>query len=189
MAFMGFNKHSELEGKHAFLSPSNYHWIRYSDDKFDRVFNEHQAAARGSRHHAIAAELIREGIKLPRTTKTLNLYVNDCIGWKMEPEVPLMYSEVAFGTADAVAFRANRLRISDLKTGKTPSKVTQLECYAALFCLEYKYRPFDIDIELRIYQNNEIQEFDVDADAIYHIMDRMVYLTQRIRDMREEALA
>lgn len=190
---MQFNRHSELEGRHAFLSPSNYHWVRYSDDKFDRVYAEHMTAARGSRLHKLAFDLISERVKLPRTKKTLNMYVNDCIGWHMEPEVMLYYSEVAFGTADAISFRRDPktgmwvLKISDLKNGKTPTKVTQLEVYAALFCLEYRYKPFDIIIELRIYQNDEIQEFDVDPGAIMHIMDRIVYLTQRIRDMREEA--
>jgi hypothetical protein len=48
------------------------------------------------------------------------------------------------------------LRIHDLKTGVTPAKMPQLEIYAGLFCLEYSVNPLDIDIELRIYQNDEI---------------------------------
>ena len=30
---MNFNKHSDLEGCHAFLSASKYHWINYDDEK------------------------------------------------------------------------------------------------------------------------------------------------------------
>ena len=30
---MIFNRHDELEGLHAFLSASNYHWINYSEEK------------------------------------------------------------------------------------------------------------------------------------------------------------
>ena len=30
---MNFAKHSNLEGQHAFLSASGYHWINYSEDK------------------------------------------------------------------------------------------------------------------------------------------------------------
>ena len=30
---MDFNQHKELEGLHAFLGASKYHWINYSEDK------------------------------------------------------------------------------------------------------------------------------------------------------------
>ena len=30
---MNFNRHSNLEGQHAFLGASKYHWINYTDDK------------------------------------------------------------------------------------------------------------------------------------------------------------
>lgn len=185
---MIFNKHSELAGRHAFLSPSKYHWINYSDDKLDRVWTAAMAAARGDRLHALAHDLIREGVKLPRTTKTLNMYVNDAIGYRMTPELPLFYTENAFGTADALSFRQNLLRIHDLKTGFTPAKIHQHEVYAALFCLEYRYRPFDIGIELRIYQNDAVQIFDADPDVIMHIMDKIVMFDKRINEMKEEAL-
>jgi len=185
---MRFNKHFTLEGKHAFLSPSKYHWVNYSDDKIDRVFLASMAAARGDRLHDLAADLIREGIKLPRTQETLNRYVNDAIGYRMTPEQILVYSDNAFGCADAIVFRKNKLRIHDLKTGVTPTKVTQLEIYAALFCLEYGFNPLEIETELRIYQNNEVQEFDADPDVILHIMDKIKTFDKRITEIREEAL-
>ena len=86
--------------------------------------------------HQLAHDLIREGIRLPRNGKTLNRYVNDCIGWGMTPEQILYYSDNAFGTADAISFRNMILRISDLETGETPASEKQLEVYAAFFCLE-----------------------------------------------------
>ena len=29
---MDFNRHLDLEGQHAFLGASKYHWINYTDD-------------------------------------------------------------------------------------------------------------------------------------------------------------
>lgn len=186
---MHFNPHSNLVGRHAFLSPSNYHWINYEFDNLDLRFVASMAAQRGVELHAFAHEAIRLGIKLPKTRTTLNLYVNDAIGYRMTPEQPLFYSENCFGTADAISFRRNVLRIHDLKTGVTPAHVEQLEVYAALFCLEYKFRPSDIAIEMRIYQNDECVEYDQDNNAIFHIMDKIVTFDKRIDQLKEEVLS
>ena len=134
-----------------------------------------QAADMGTRLHAWAAETIKLGIKQPKTKKTLYMYVNDAIGYKMSTEVVLYYSPRFFGTADSIAFRNNTLRIHDLKTGKSPVHPEQLIVYAALFCLEYKIKPSDIDIELRFYQNNDIFIVEHTVDDIVHAMDRIVY--------------
>ena len=186
---MLFNKHSDLVGLHAFLSASKYHWINYDEEKVDRVFTASMAARRGTELHAFAHEAIRLGVKLPKSTRTLHLYVNDAIGYRMTPEVILFYSENAFGTADVISFRRNVLRIHDLKTGITPTSVHQLEVYAALFCLEYKFLPHNITIELRIYQSNEVQIFETDPDIIAHIMDRIKTFDKRIAALRMEAEA
>lgn len=186
---MIFSKHSAFEGQHAFLSPSNYHWVNYDDEKLDRMFVTAMAAKRGTELHELAQNLIRLGVKLPETPKTMNLYVNDSIGFRLTPEQVLFYSENCFGTADAVGFRNNTLRINELKTGVTPASTIQLEIYAALFCLEYKFRPFEIGIELRLYQNDEMEFFNADPDSIFHIMDKIISFEKRIRAMREEALS
>lgn len=183
---MRFNKHSAIEGKHSFLSASKHAWTGYDDEKLDRVFITALAAKRGTELHALAHDMIRLGVKLRDTQKTLNMYVNDCIGFRMTPEQPLFYSDNAFGTADAIAFRKNLLRISDLKTGATPVSVRQLEVYAAYFCLEYRLKPFNIDIELRIYQSDEIHEWVADPDVIFHIMDKIVTFDKRINALKEE---
>lgn len=186
---MRFNRHSNLEGKHSFLSPSKYAWVRYDDDKLGRVFMSHLAALRGTREHKFACDAVTLGHKLPDDVpKTMNLYVNDCIGYRLTTEVPLFWSDFCFGTADALGYskHENRLRIFDLKTGHTVTKVDQLEIYAALFCLEYEFRPFDIEIELRIYQGNEARIYEADPDAIFHIMDRIITGTKLLEQIRSE---
>lgn len=186
---MLFNKHSDLAGQHAFLSASKYHWINYDEEKLDRVFTARMAAAHGTDLHNFALDAIRLGVKLPKSAKTLHLYVNDAIGYRMTPEQMLFYSINAFGTADTIAFRRNKLRIHDLKTGKLQASVHQLEVYAALFCLEYRYKPAEIEIELRIYQNDEVQVYEGDPDVITHIMDKIVMFDKRLNALRLEAMS
>jgi hypothetical protein len=182
---MIFNQHSDLIGKHAFLSASKYHWINYDEEKIVEAYDKAMTAARGTRLHALAHDLISLGVKLPNTQQTLNMYVNDCIGYRMKTEQVLFYSYDAFGTADAIDFRDRVLKIFDLKNGVTPTKETQLEVYAAFFCLEYKVRPAEIEYDLRIYQNDEIYAFDTDPDRILHIIDRIVQFDQLIKSMKE----
>lgn len=188
---MILNKHFNLEGRHARLSPSQYHWVNYDEDKFLRVFAQQEAAAKGDRLHKLAMQLINEGVKLPRTPKTLNMYVNDAIGYRMTPEQTLVYSENFFGTADALKFTQSKmhLRVHDLKTGVTPAKVTQLELYCCLFCLEYGYRPFDLEMEARIYQNDEVQIFDIDPDVIFRMMEKAKFFDKLIRERKEAELS
>lgn len=177
---MNFNKHFELRGKHAFLSPSSYHWVNYDDERLAERYSSHLAAARGTRLHEFAEEAIKLGIKLPRTKKTINMFVNDAIGFQMEVEQMLYYSEHAFGTADAISFRKNKLRIHDYKSGVTPASMTQLEVYAALFCLEYGKDPNSITMELRIYQNDEIIVHDPDREDILYIMQKIIHFDTEI---------
>lgn len=184
---MIFNAHSNYTGRHALLSPSNYHWIRYDEDKLTRVFHDRMAAQRGTELHALAYNLIRLGVRLPDTTATLNQYVNDAIGFRMTPEVMLVHSENCFGHADCLGFRDNTLRVHDLKTGVTPASPDQLEVYAALFCLEYKFNPVDIQMELRIYQNDAVNVHVPEVDDIFHIIDKITTFDKRLRYLREEA--
>jgi hypothetical protein len=114
------------------------------------------------------------GIKLPKSRKTLHLYVNDAIGYRMVTEQKLVYSNICFGTADAISFRKNILRIHDLKTGATPTSMHQLEIYAALFCLEYDFDPKDIKIELRIYQLDEVLVHEPSLETIYYKMNKII---------------
>ena len=150
---MRFKKHLNLEGLHAPFNASQSSWLRYDDEKAVEVFYNKKAAELGTRLHQWAKETIDLGIKQQRSKKTLCAYVNDAIGFKMDTEVVLYYSDRFFGTADAISFRNNMLRIHDLKTGssgKIEHHIEQLEVYAALFCLEYKVKPGEIDMELRV---------------------------------------
>lgn len=183
---MEFNKHFHLEGRHAFLSASKHHWIRYSEEKVATTFMNMMAAQRGTELHDLAHNLIRLGVKLPNNKKTLNAFVNDAIGYRMESEQILYYSDNSFGTADAISFRKNLLRIHDLKTGVTAVSAEQLEVYAALFCLEYMIKPFDISIEMRVYQNDEVSIYEGDPDTITHIMDRIVTFDKIIEKIKSE---
>ena len=180
---MKFHEYSPLEGMHAPFSPSQSSWLRYNDDKAIEVFMNKKAAEMGTRLHQWAKDTIDLGLKQPRSKKTLYAYVNDAIGYKMDTEVVLFYSPRFFGTADAICFRNNFLRIHDLKTGKTPVHMEQLEIYAALFCLEYQVKPGEIDMELRIYQNNEIVIHNPTAEDILPIMDKIVHLDKLLESI------
>lgn len=183
---MIFNEHSRLRNQHAFLSASQYHWLNYDDDKLMQVFSNAMAKVRGTKLHDFAKQAIDLGIRLPKSKRTLNMYVNDAIGYRMTPEQILYYSDNCFGTADAISFRNGLLRIHDLKTGTTPASVAQLEIYAALFCLEYNCKPSDIDMELRIYQSDDVTVFEPEADDIQSIMDKIIYFDRLINEIKME---
>lgn len=184
---MRFREHSNLSGSHALLSPSTYHWVNYDEDRLDQKIVTAFAAKRGSDLHDLAQRMITLGVKLPDTTQTLNAYVNDAIGFRMTPEQTLFYSANCYGTTDAISFRNNKLRIHDLKTGVTPTKVTQLEVYAALFCLEYGFKPVEIEMEFRIYQNDEVRIYEGDPLMITNIVDKIIVFDRRIDELRMEA--
>ena len=183
---MNFEKHLNLEGLHAPFSPSQSSWLRYDDEKALEVYANRKASEIGTKLHQWAKDTIDLGIKQPRSKKTLYAYVNDAIGFKMSTEVVLFYSRRFFGTADAISFRKGVLRIHDLKTGKIPAHMTQLEIYAALFCLEYKVKPGDIKMELRIYQNDEILYHNPMAEDIVPIMDKIVHFNELLEKIDDE---
>ena len=185
---MLFNDHSKLAGLHSFLSASKNAWVNYDDDKLTDAYINFQAAARGTRLHAFAKECIELGQKLPRSRQTLCMYVNDAIGYRMTPEQVLYYSENAFGTADAISFKNNLLRIHDLKTGVSHVSLRQLEVYAAFFCLEYDVHPSSIDMELRIYQNDEVLVHVPEADVIRSIMDRIISADKQIELIKSRSV-
>ena len=81
---MNFVKHSNLEGQHAFLGASTYHWINYTEEKVADAYAKYRAAQRGTVLHSFAAQCIKLGQRLPKSQKTLNMYVNDAIGYRDE---------------------------------------------------------------------------------------------------------
>ena len=185
---MIFVKHLNLEGLHAPFSPSQSSWLRYDDEKALEVYLNKKASEMGTRLHQWAKDTIDLGIRQPRSKKTIYSYVNDAIGFKMNTEVVLFYSERFFGTADAISFKNGLLRIHDLKTGKRPVHMEQLEIYAALFCLEYNVRPGDIEMELRIYQNDEVLIHNPTAEDIAPIMDKIKHLDKLLSKAEYEGV-
>lgn len=188
---MIFNDHSKLEGLHAPFSPSQPSWLRYDENKALDVYSNLKAKEIGTRLHKWAQETIDLGIRQPRSKKTICAYVNDAIGFKMSTEVVLFYSPRFFGTADAISFRKGSsgryiLRIHDLKTGKIKAHIEQLQIYAALFCLEYKVKPEEIDIELRIYQNDGVLYDNPLPELITQIMKQIVNLDIMLEKIDKE---
>lgn len=188
---MRLNKHSDLEGKHAFLAPSSPAWLRYDDQKLERRYTEHIAHILGTKEHEYAKQAIELGHRQADEQKTVNMYINDCIGFRMKPEVVLYWSPFCFGSADALGFSRSEmtLRISDLKTGKTATTFDQLIVYCALFCLEYEFpRPWEILFELRIYQNNKIKYMEPDPDEVFRAMDRILTGSRLLEEIYNERL-
>lgn len=207
---MIFDTHKELRGKHAALTPSQPFWLRYSEEQLFQKYVSGYSQVMGTSLHALAEILIRNNLKLKKGDKLTVIshllndniprnvididriysnfmaYVNDAIGFKLTPEQILYYSPYCFGTADAISFRNNFLRIHDLKTGTTPAKMEQLLVYAALFCLEYKIKPGEIETELRIYQDGEIIHHEPTAEDILPIMDCIVTNTKILERIYEE---
>ncbi len=186
---MKFNDHRKLSGLHAPFTASQSAWLRYDDDKILEVYANKKAAEMGTRLHNWAAETINLGLKQPKSKKTICAYVNDAIGFKMDTEVVLFYSERFFGTADAISFRNGVLRIHDLKTGKVgkiESHREQVEVYAALFCLEYRVKPGDIKFELRVYKNDDVDIWNPTAEDIAPIMDKIIHLNKLLENIDRE---
>lgn len=189
---MKWNPHGNIEGTHAFLSASSYHWLNYSDDKLISVFKNKLAAQKGTELHEFASSCIKLRQRLPRSSKALNAFVNDAIGYGMDSEIPLYYSMNCYGTADAIYFGKQRgsdrmiLRIHDLKTGEIPAKIDQLLVYASLFCLEYGFKPGEIDISLRIYQGQEVLCYEPKPEEILPIMDIIIRFSKIIDDVKTQ---
>ena len=181
---MRWNSHLDLNGSHAFLSASKPYWTNYDDEKLVTVWSRWLASQKGTELHDLASRLIDAGVRLPRNNKTLNAYVNDAIGFKMKTEQVLFYSENCYGTADTISFRDAFLRIHDLKTGRSPASMKQLEIYTALFCLEYNFNPADIYIELRLYQQNEVLIHRPEKEDIAYIIGKIVNFDKKIEQLK-----
>lgn len=184
---MRFNQHYlRKDTPHARLSASKYSWLNYDEDKLVESIMAQKATEVGTKRHLMAKHMIEEGIRAEDIPQTFNMYVNDCIGFRMTAEVILFVNEFCFGTADALSFRADTLRVFDYKSGVTVASFKQLLIYAAMFCLEYQMNPFQIKIEMRIYQNNEIREEIADPDDVSHIIAQINWATKLIQKYLEE---
>lgn len=204
---MVWNNHKELEGKHAFMSASGYHWLNYDDATFEARYYSQYSQTIGTVIHQLAHDCIVNRIKINKHDVHLvelalsrayipkdaydagyiltNLipFVNDAIGFHMYSEILLYYNQFCFGTTDAISYneRERTLRIHDLKSGSSVCKMEQLYIYAALFCLEYHVNPKDLSkIECRIYQNLEVLIDEPGYEVIEDVMNKIVYDTNLI---------
>lgn len=186
---MQWNPHYDLEGRHAYLGGSKHHWVNYDLDKLRRHYEKHRKAQEGTELHELAKMLILKRIRQVPNGKTFNSYVNDAIGFRMRPEQPLRFSDNIFCTPDAISFRENILRVHDLKTGEFPGHMNQLRIGAAVFFLEYgklwRVKPHDVDIFLRIYQNDEVIEEHADPAVIAAIVEKAKLFEAEIERMKE----
>lgn len=175
MIWKDFSREFKKYGDHAFLGASQHSWYNYDDEKLMKVFLNRLATARGTKLHALAAQLIEMKVHLPDDRTTLSMYVNDGIDLGLRPEEKLFYSKFAYGTADTIDYRHGVLQISDLKTGKTKVSFLQLMIYAGLFFLAYPEVSLKNvkKIILRIYQNDEIYVKEPEIDDILPIMDKI----------------
>lgn len=187
---MIFNQHSDLEGLHAFLSASKYHWLNYTDEKLEETYINWKAAERGTILHEFAKDRIIFRAKLPDESRTINLYVNDAIDFNMIPEQILYYSSNCFGTADAIIFDEdnNILRIHDLKTGISKTSFKQIYIYCGLFCLEYHKDPLLLNYILRIYQNNEYREEEPDPEIIFDVCEKIKEADKRLNIINKRSI-
>lgn len=185
---MSFNKSfSNLEGTHAPFSASQSSWLRYSDEKLISVYLNMKAKELGTKLHKWAQDTIELGIEQPDTQRTIYMYVNDVISYGMSTERMVGYSEHFYGTADALSFRNDELRIFDLKTGKTPAHMDQLLLYATYYCLENRIDPKKIRIELRIYQMDEIEIYEPDGEEIKDLMKKIKHFDKLLSNIDKEA--
>lgn len=184
---MNFNPHYNLEGRHAFLSPSKYSWINYSEDKLDESYMKWHAKEIGTKLHTFAKQAIELGIKMPTDNQTLNMYINDAIDYGLWPEQPLYYSENAFGTADSIGFdeKSRILHIFDFKSGTIKASMNQLYVYDALFCLEYGIDPYSIEFDNRIYQSDSVNGVKANPDHITSIMNKIIIFDKRIEFIKK----
>lgn len=208
---MKWKEYSLPEGSHALFGGSNYHWIHYTSEDFVNKYRSSIAAKIGTAIHDAAQTLIEGRIKIsendwnlvrfvleengfPRNIDCVPIltnlipYVNDAIAYGMDTEILLYFSENFYGTADAISFDEKKkfLRIHDLKTGLVPGHMEQLLIYMALFCLSYKYQPYDIKAELRIYQGGEILYFKPELEDVVPIVDQIVTGNKLITELRAE---
>lgn len=206
---MIWHDHSKLAGTHAFLSASQSSWRNKNAEELIDAKKNSFSQQIGTLLHAYAADcikykeklrksdergvkfdLMRKGIPeyaidMHRIYPTFMSYVNDAVGYGLNPEMVLYYSNECYGTADAIDMDGKLLRIHDLKTGVKPAKMDQLMIYAGLFFLEYGVNPGAIQTELRIYQMDEVLVYEPDVDELREVMDDIVEKDRIIKAMNE----
>lgn len=211
---MRWHDHSDIEGKHAFLSPSKKSWLNYDIDKLEAAYVNSWATTIGTVLHSFAEIRIKRRKRLTKSCRdtldqfmyengipvklidvdkyfdNLSLFVNESIGFRMEPEVGLKISDDCFGHTDAISFdeRDRILRISDYKSGMTEPSMDQLLIYAALFFIEYK-KELNLELsnfrtELRLYFQEQVLYFEPDEQTMAHVVDTVLCQNKAVQTIK-----
>lgn len=212
---MTWNMHSNLIGKHALFNPSGVTWLNYSteEDGLEQIFQRYRAQYAtliGTTMHEYAEKRIRYRLRMTKSDKNSVLmylldkgipisvidmdymfdnlyhYVNDAIGFRMDPEVILFYSDNCYGTTDAIYYRNKELRIHDYKSGRSVPHIEQPLIYAGLFCLEYGVKPKEITTNLRIYHAEEVLESTPEPEQIESVMTQIIALDKIVDKWKAE---
>ena len=208
---MNFNRHLNLEGKHAVLSPSKPSWLGKNEDELIQMYQNTYAQIVGTTLHEFAKKriewrmslrksdsddaifyLLDHGLpyysfEIERVYNNLRTYVNDSIGYRMTPEVVIAPEQLVncFGTADSISYKNGLLRINDLKTGIAKPNMDQLLAYAALFFLEYRdCKVEQSEIELRIYHGDEIIFDKPDPEEVKDVMEKILSADRTIEKFK-----
>lgn len=179
--------------KHAVFSPSEKYWVNYDRARIIQRYDQVIAIERGTALHELAAKCIDLKIHLDPCEGVIATYVSDCISYKMDTEVELVFTNEINGTADAIRYdrESNTLYVFDLKTGSTKASLVQVMIYAALWCCVHNRDPLTLSYDLRIYHNQYPEKIDTESDPqlgerINDIIVQMRYVASVINDYRKE---
>ena len=186
---MIWNNHKELEGKHAFMGASNYHWTNYDDITFEARYYNQFSQVIGTAIHELAHDCIVSRTKLNKhDIHLIELKLYKAFVPKDAYDANLILENLIPFVNDAIGYyeRDKILRIHDYKNGVTQADIRQLYIYAALFCLEYHVNPLTLNkIECRIYQNLEVLIDNPTGEVIQFYMDKIQNRTELIKTFLE----
>ena len=164
---MIFNKHSELEGRHAILSPSKHYWLNYDDEGLMRNYISSFATDIGTLVHEYASDRIKYRLPIDIENEEAK---NGLL-------MHLLKNGIPFRVIDLDRLFYNLVPYVNDAIGYRMASMDQLLCYAGLFFLEYKrdYRPQTMKVELRIYQNQEVLVNQPSSEEVKAVMDKIIH--------------
>ena len=155
-------------------------------------------ALQSIRYGGVSANEIREYMALiDKYTEVETLYANNApIEYVVKsPSVDIWRHEAPVITPKRqnlvkdVLFKVVGLRIHALRTKHEPSDMKQLLIYDALFCLKHGIKPCDIQIENRIYQNNDVLIANPTFEDIDPIIEKIKEFDRVVREVKSGKMA
>lgn len=100
---MQWNKHSDLEGKHAFLSASKHYWLGYSEERLIRAYQNENRKELGTVLHAFAAANIDNCITMPKSNREMmKMIKNYMLGQKLSKDFIAMLDYLPIAVIDTL---------------------------------------------------------------------------------------